>query len=287
MELDTKKPKGLLMNPHAPHSISPIGLIRSIKTNRSLILSLIKRDVMSRYRGSIMGLLWSFLNPVFMLVVYTFVFSVVFKARWIGGSDSKVEFAIVLFIGLLVFNLFSEVVSRAPSLILSNANYVKKVIFPLEILPFVALGSALFHMIVSLSVWLIFYLIFFGLPGLYALQLPFILIPLILNIIGLTWILSSLSVYLRDLGQIVSVLITVLMFASPIFYPVAVLPLEFQNYMLLNPLTFIVEETRNVMIWGKYLDWSSWIIQLLISFVLAWVGYAWFQKIRKGFADVI
>ncbi len=275
------------MNPHAPHSISPIALIRSIKTNRSLILSLIKRDVMSRYRGSIMGLLWSFLNPVFMLVVYTFVFSVVFKARWIGGSDSKVEFAIVLFTGLLVFNLFSEVVNRAPSLILSNANYVKKVIFPLEILPFVALGSALFHMVVSLFVWLIFYLIFFGLPGLYALQLPFILIPLILNIIGLTWILSSLSVYLRDLGQLVSVLITVLMFASPIFYPVAVLPLEFQNYMLLNPLTFIVEETRNVMIWGKYLDWSSWIVQLLISFVLAWVGYAWFQKIRKGFADVI
>jgi lipopolysaccharide transport system permease protein len=222
-----------------------------------------------------------------MLVVYTFVFSVVFKARWMGGSDSKVEFAIVLFTGLLVFNLFSDVINRAPSLILSNANYVKKVIFPLEILPFVALGSAIFHMIVSLFVWLIFYLIFFGLPELYALQLPFILIPLVLNIIGLTWILSSLSVYLRDLGQIVSVFITILMFASPIFYPVAALPLEFQSFMLLNPLTFIVEETRNVMIWGKYLDWSKWFIQILISLTSAWVGFAWFQKTRKGFADVI
>ena len=149
------------MNPHAPQSVQPIALITSIYRNRNLILDLIKREVVGRYKGSAMGLLWSFFNPVLMLIIYTFMFSVVFKARWIGGSDSKVEFALILFTGLLMFNLFSEVINRAPSLILNNTNYVKKVIFPLEILPVVTLGAATFHMLVSLVVWLIFFMIYF------------------------------------------------------------------------------------------------------------------------------
>ena len=275
------------VNPHAVRSISPVTLVKSLRENRSLIFSLIKREVVGRYRGSAMGILWSFFNPVLMLAVYTFVFSVVFKARWAGGSDSKTEFALVLFAGLIVFNLFSECINRAPSLILNNANYVKKVIFPLEILPVVALGSAMFHFFISLIVWVVFYLLFFGLPDFFIFDLFLVILPLALVIVGLSWILASLGVYLRDVSQIIGVVTTVLMFLSPIFYPVVSLPEEYRPFMELNPITFVVEQARDVMIWSKDLDWSGWAFQMLFSTLVAWLGFAWFQKTRKGFADVL
>ena len=281
------KSSKLRMNPHGPQSINPAVLIVSLYKNRILIYSLIKRDVIGRYRGSVMGLLWSFFNPILMLTVYTFVFSVVFKARWQGGTGSKVEFALVLFAGLLVFNLFSEVINRAPTLILSNVNYVKKVIFPLEILPVVAFGTAAFHMLISLIVWLIFSLIFFASPALSILQLPLVLLPIVIIILGLTWLLASMGVYLRDVTQIVGVTTTMLMFLSPIFYPITALPEEYRSFMLMNPLTFVVEQTRDVMIWGRGIRWTEWSIQMLISMAVAWLGFAWFQKTRKGFADVL
>jgi lipopolysaccharide transport system permease protein len=275
------------MNPHATRSVSPLVLLRSVNANRSLIYNLVKRDVVGRYRGSVMGLLWSFFNPVLMLAVYTFVFSVVFKARWTGGSDSKTEFALVLFAGLMVFNLFSECVNRAPSLILSNANYVKKVIFPLEILPIVVFGSSAFHFMISLFVWLIFYLAFFGVPPVTIIQLPLVMVPLVLMTLGFAWLLASLGVYLRDVAQIIAVLTTVLMFLSPIFYPMAALPEEYQFFMQISPLTNVIEQAREVMIWGKGIDWLGWFGQLLMSAMVAWLGFAWFQKTRKGFADVL
>lgn len=275
------------MNPHAPQSVQPLEMVMSIFKNRSLILDLIKREVLGRYKGSIMGLLWSFLSPVFLLIVYTFMFSIVFKARWPGGSDSKVEFALILFTGLLVFNLFSDAINRAPGLILNNANYVKKIIFPLEILPVVTLGAAVFHMLVSLLVWLIFFLLFFSLPSWTALQVVLILVPLLFMTLGLTWLLASLGVYLRDVGQIIGLVTSVLMFLSPVFYPMTAVPERFRNIMHINPLTYFVEETRNVMIWGKSLDWFQWSYWTAISIFIAWLGFAWFQKTRKGFADVL
>lgn len=275
------------MNPHAARSISPFALVSSLKTHRSLIYNLAKREVIGRYRGSVMGLLWSFFNPVLMLAVYTFVFSVIFQARWASGSDSKTEFALVLFAGLMVYNLFSECLNRSPSLVLSNVNYVKKVVFPLEILPVVAMGSAAFHLLISLLVWLIFYLIFFGVPQATIVWLPVILIPFFLMILGLSWFLASIGVYLRDVAQIIGVMTTALLFLSPIFYPITVLPEKYQLIMHFSPLTFIVEQARDVMIWGKGMDWSTWTIYLLLAAVIAWLGFAWFQKTRKGFADVL
>lgn len=275
------------MNPHAPQSVKPQALVASIYRNRCLIVDLIKREVVGRYKGSTLGLLWSFLSPILMLAVYTFLFSVVFKARWLGGSDSKLEFALVLFSGLLMFNLFAEVINRAPGLILNNANYVKKVIFPLEILPVITLGAAAFHMLVSLAVWLIFFLIFFGVPSWTALLVILIFVPLVLMTLGLAWLLASLGVYLRDVGQVIGFVTTVLMFLSPIFYPVAALPEKFRAIMYLNPLTYIVEDTRNVMIWGGSLDWFHWMSWTALSMLIAWLGFAWFQKTRRGFADVL
>ncbi len=275
------------MNPHLAPSSSPLALLRSLVRNRALVVSLVRREVVGRYRGSAMGLLWSFFNPVLMLGVYTFVFSVVFKARWSGGSDSRTEFALVLFAGLMVYNLFAECVNRAPGLVLANVNYVKKVVFPLEILPVVALGSAAFHLLISLGVWLLFYLLFFGVPGWTALLLPLVLAPLALVTLGISWFLASLGVYLRDVSQVVGVVTTVLMFMSPIFYPISALPEAFRPLMQASPLTLVVEQTRDVLIWRKPLDPTTWIAQVAVAALVAWLGYLWFQRTRKGFADVV
>lgn len=234
-----------------------------------------------------MGLFWSFFNPILMLAVYTFVFSVVFKARWNVNSTSKTEFALVLFAGLLIFNIFSECVTRAPGLILGNVNYVKKVVFPLEILPVIAFGASFFHFLISLSVWLFFYFIFFGLPSVYFFELPLVMMPLFLLALGLSWFLSSLGVYVRDIGQIIGVTMTVLMFLTPIFYPLSSLPPEYQDVMQLNPMTFIVEQARDLMMWEKPMNWSLWAVWMVVSSVIASLGFAWFQKTRKGFADVL
>jgi lipopolysaccharide transport system permease protein len=262
-------------------------MIGSFWRNRKLIKTLVRREVVGRYRGSIMGMMWSFLNPVLMLAVYTFVFSVVFKARWSVGSDSKTEFALVLFAGLLVFNLFAECVNRSPTLILSNTNYVKKVVFPLEILPWVTLGTALFHMSISFIVWLIFYVIFFGQPQITVLLLPLILLPLILITMGLSWMLASLGVYLRDVSQIIGIMITTLMFLSPIFYPLSSLPVQYQRILYLNPLTPTIEQAREALIWGHAPDFMNLGLYTLVGAIITWVGFAWFQKTRKGFADVL
>ena len=265
----------------------PIVLLKSLIINYRLIVGLVGRDISGRYRGSIFGLLWSFFYPILMLVVYTFVFSVVFKAKWSSDSSSKTEFALILFAGLILFNLFSECIGRAPNLIVGNVNYVKKVIFPIEILPVVAMGAALFHLLISLLVWLIAYFAFFGIPYFTILQLPLVVLPLMLTVLGLSWLLASLGVYLRDVAQIVGVIVTVLMFMSPLFYPVTALPENFQQWMMLNPLTFVVEQARDVMFWGKSIEWVAWSKQTAIAVVVAWLGFAWFQKTRKGFADVL
>ena len=268
-------------------STSARSLVKSLWHHRNLIMTMTKREVIGRYRGSVLGILWSFFNPVFMLAVYTFVFSVVFQARWTGGSESKLEFALILFSGLLVYALFAECINRAPSIILSNANYVKKVVFPLEILPAVALLTAAFHLLVSFLVWLLFYIIFFGFPKLTIILFPLVLIPLMFFTFGVSLALASLGVFLRDISQIVTVLTTALLFLSPIFFPVSALPEQFQTLLHLNPLTPVIEATRGVLIFGKLPALDLWAAQLIISSLIAWLGYVCFQKMRKGFADVI
>lgn len=268
-------------------SASPVEMCASLWRNRELIKASAKRDVLGRYRGSALGLLWSFFNPLFMLAVYTFVFSVVFKARWNAGSDSKTEFALLLFAGLIVFNLFAECINRAPGVIISNVNYVKKVVFPLEILPVVALMSALFHGLINLGVWFLAYLVFFGLPHVTMLYLPLVIIPMLMFIMGLSWFFSSLGVYLRDVSQFVLLITTVLMFLTPIFYPVTALPEQYRFFLYINPLTVAVEQARDVMFFGKCPAFYELGILWLGGGGGAWLGFAWFQKTRKGFSDVL
>jgi homopolymeric O-antigen transport system permease protein len=275
------------MNPHRAYPTSIIELFASQWRHRQLIIQLTKRDVIGRYRGSVMGLAWSFFNPLLMLAIYTFVFSVVFKARWGVGGEGKVNFAIILFVGLIVYGLFAECINRAPSLIVSNVNYVKKVVFPLEILPSVAIGSALFHASISLVVLLAAQLLINQRLPWTVVVFPIILLPLLLVTVGLAWLLSALGVFVRDIAQTTSILTTVLMFLSPLFYPVSALPPSYQLWLHLNPLTFMIEQSRNVLIFGNTPNWIGWGIALAASMLISAGGFWWFQKTRKGFADVL
>ncbi len=259
----------------------------SLWRNRNLIKAFSNREAIGRYRGSFFGLLWSFLNPLFMLAVFTFVFSAIFQARWGGGSGSKTEFAMLLFAGLLMFNLFAECINRAPGLILGNVNYVKKVMFPLEILPFVGLLSALFHTLISIAVWLLAYTVFFGMPHTTVLLMPLVLLPFCLFLMGFSWALASLGVFLRDVSQFIGLLTTALMFLSPIFYPASAFPENYRYILYLNPLTTVVEQARDVLFWGKTPDFFMLAVYYLVTLGIAWLGFAWFQKTRKGFADVL
>lgn len=268
--------------------VSPGEMVASLWRNRGLVLALSRREVIGRYRGSLMGMAWSFFNPVLMLAIYTFVFSEVFKARWGNGANAnKVDFAIILFVGLIIHGLFAECINRAPGLILANINYVKKVIFPLEILPWVALGSALFHTFISMLVLLLAQLIFTQHLVWTVLLFPFILLPLVFATMGFAWFLAGIGVYVRDIGQITGMLTTVLLFLSPVFYPVSALPARYQTWIQINPLTFIIEEGRNTLIFGKIPDIMHWAIMLIMSILIAWTGFIWFQKTRRGFADVL
>jgi lipopolysaccharide transport system permease protein len=222
-----------------------------------------------------------------MLAIYTFVFGIVLQVRWGQEIGNQAEFALILFAGLIVHSLFAECVNRAPGLILSNVNYVKKVVFPLEILPWVAMGSALFHLTMSIGVLLLFYVSVYHAFPWTIVTLPLVLLPLTLLTMGLAWFLASCGVFLRDVGQTVGLLTTALLFMSPVLYPVSSVPEFFRIYLFLNPLTFIIEQTRAVLLWGRMPNWGGLGVYLVCSLVVAWLGLLWFQKTRRGFADVL
>jgi lipopolysaccharide transport system permease protein len=263
-------------------------MFTSLWHNRQLIIQMTRREIAIRYRGSWIGLAWSFVNPALMLLVYTFVFSVVFKARWgIDPNESRVDFAIILFAGMIVFGLFGDMLNRAPGLIISNINYVKKVVFPLEILPWVSLGSMLFHSIISLIVLLLTQLFIKGNLPWTLVFFPLVLAPLILASLGIAWFLASIGVFVRDIGHITGVITTVLMFTSAVFYPIENLPEAYQPWLRLNPLVLIITESRKVLVFGNQPDWLVLGLTLILGFMIASGGFWWFQKTRKGFADVI
>ncbi|RUX75751.1 ABC transporter permease [Mesorhizobium sp. M7A.F.Ca.US.006.04.2.1] len=257
-----------------------------------LSVSLIRREVVGRYRGSALGLLWSLLNPLFMLAVYTFVFGVVMKSRWTmpdqqSATHSTGEFAVVLFCGLIVFQFFAEVISLSPSLIVGNANYVKKIVFPIQILPVVASGAALFHAAVSLLVLLAFaYIVFGGIPATVILA-PVVFAPLIVLVLGMAWILASIGVYFRDMSQIVTPLVTATMFLSPVFFQRTSLPTWLQPWLSLNPLAIPVESFRDVVLFGVQPNWAALGNYSMVAIATAFFGYQFFQKTRRGFADVL
>jgi len=276
------------MNPHHAHPTSFVAMLRSATVNRQLIGQLIRRDVIGRYRGSVMGIAWSFLNPLLMLVIYTAVFSGIFKTRWPGvANDTMTAFAVILFVGLIVHGLFAECVTRAPGLVLANPNYVKKVIFPLEILPFVSLGSALFHSLISLCVLLVAQLAVNGTLPWTVVLLPIVILPLVFTTLGIAWFLAALGVFVRDISQITTLIVSIAMFLSPVFYPVSQLPARLQRWIYLNPLTYPIEDARGALIFGRTPSPTHLMVAMAGGIVVAQIGFWWFQRTRKGFADVI
>lgn len=267
--------------------VSPTSILRLTVRYRTLILRLARREVEARYRGSLLGIFWSVLTPLLMVAAYSFVFSVIFQPRWQVPPGANANFVLLLYSGLLVFNLFAECVSRAPGLVLENTSYVKKVVFPLEILPLVAMVSALVNFSIGFCVMMVLYILMLGLPPLTIVFLPIVVLPVILFTLGFTWMLAALGVFLRDLRHFVAVLVTVLLFLGPIFYPVAAVPETIRFVLYLNPLTPALEMSKDVLFWGLLPDFWFLASTILASWALAWLGYLCFARLRPGFADVV
>lgn len=276
------------MNPHAAHSISPLQLWRSLVQHRNLIIQMSKREIIGRYKGSLLGVFWSFVTPLLMLVVFTFVFGEIFQSKWPGSkATGGLDFAVPLFAGFLIYTFFAECISRAPGLITGNVNYVKKVVFPLEILAVTSLLAAIFHLLAAYII-LITLILFSGWELTWSmLLLPVIFLPFMFLVIGFSWGLAALGVYLRDISHIIGPILTAMMFLSPVFYSLESVSQKFLFIYYLNPLTLIIEESRSVLLYGNMPNLSLLAIYTIISLTIFWLGYSFFQKTRKGFADVL
>ena len=265
----------------------PLYIPGSIVEHRFVIGQLAKRAILGRYRGTVLGLLWSLVTPLLLLAVYTFVFGTILQVRWVSQSGGNAEFAAILFSGMLVHGILAECLTQASTLIVANPQYVKKVVFPLEALPWVTVISAFFQGVISTGI-LLAYLFFVqgGIPWT-AVLFPIPLFILAFVCIAAGWLISATAVYLKDIAQMMGLLSTVLFFMAPILYPKTALPVEFQNLLYLNPLTYIIEQFRAVVLWGELPNWNGLALYGIASVAVAWMSLAWFQKTRKGFADVL
>ena len=263
-----------------------ISSFRMVCLNSGLIRQLARREILERYKGSMFGLLWSFFNPLLMLLVYLFVFSFVFKMRWQGASGHA-QFGTVMFSGLILHALLAECLTRAPGLITNNAQFVKKVVFPLEVFSVVSVVAALFHFSVSLVILVVAHLLFSHQFHWTIIFAPIVIAPLALVGLGLSYLISSTTVFIRDLSQIIGVLVTVLLFLSPIFYPLEAVPAQVRPLMYLNPLTIPILEFRNLVIWGNFPNLFTLGLYTLIALGIFYLGWWWFQRTKKVFADVL
>jgi len=259
----------------------------NFKSTIKLTLDLAKREIASRYKGSLLGYLWAVFTPLLLLLVYTFVFGSVFKSKWVGFDTTKGDFAIVLFIGMLTFNIFADSVSRSPWLITGNANFVKKVIFPVVILPVVNMCSALFNFVMGMIPWFILTCLYHGLPPATIFLIPIYILPVVFIGLGGSWFISALGVYFRDVGQFIGVMVMLLMFSSPVFYPVSAVPEKFRIIFEINPIASTIEMVREISVFGTIPPAKEFVIPFLISLFITFLGYAFFQKSKKGFADVL
>lgn len=266
---------------------SPLALVRSLWRNRHLLLQLVRRDVASRYRGSFAGLLWSLALPCAMLGIYVVVFGYIFvPARAVGQGGPDLLFSLTLFSGLLIHGLLAECLTRAPTAILAQPSYVKKVVFPLELLPLTVVGTAAVQFVIGSSVLIGALIIVRGL-SISALLWPLAWLPLLALSAGVAFIVSALTVYLRDLAQFTGFMATLLLFMSPIFYPLASAPAAIQKGLIFNPLTIPIETSRELLISGQFPASGPWFAHLFGCLLVLWLGWWLFQRMRRGFADVI
>jgi lipopolysaccharide transport system permease protein len=272
----------------SPGGLSPLTLVRRLRAHRYLLRQLVRKNVASAYQGSMGGIGWILIRPLLMLAIFTFVFGGVYRARFFQGTgDASIEFGLILFVGLTIFNVLAETLSNAAGLIVGNANFVKKVVFPLDVLVVAQLGSSLVQMGTSAVVIVVARLFFQPAVGAAALSIPFVLLPFLMLTLGVSWFLASLGVFIRDLQQVVPLFVTMLMFLSPLFYPVSAVPVALRSTLRLNPLTFPVESARNALFLNQWPDPRGLFVYFGVSTILMWLGWVWFEKTKKGFADVL
>lgn len=262
-------------------------LLHAITMHRDLVVRLAAREFEQRFRGSALGLVWAVLTPLLTACVFTFVFSSVFAARWGQKSTGTFDFVILFMLGMAVHSIFAEVVSRSPTLMINNASYVTKVVFPLELLSVVGLATAVTNAAISIVIVLGLQLFLNGTVHPTSALLPVVLVPYLAFVLAVSLILAALGVYLRDLSHLVGLLVTITLFLSPVFYPIEAVPEAFRTWMWLNPLTFIIEQARAVTFLGVWPEWEGLAIYLACSMVLLWFAYWLFQRLRVGFADVL
>jgi lipopolysaccharide transport system permease protein len=268
--------------------LNPFSIFASAWQHRDLVFRMARREVETRYKGSLLGIVWSFLVPLMMVGVYTFVFSTIFKgAHFDLPPGHKAPFFMIVFAGMICMNLFCECIARAPGLMLGNVSYIKKVLFPLEILPVVVLISELFNVLVSSFILMVIYFFVIGTPPFTVLLLPIIIFPLFIMVLGLVWFISALGVYLRDMRQLITVLLGMMAFVSPLLYPLSQIPPRLLRIVYFNPLTVPLEQVRHALFWGAPPDWRIWAGYLAGAWLIAWVGLLWFTHAQRGFADVV
>lgn len=256
--------------------------------NYDLFAQSLIREVVQKYRGSYLGILWNFILPLVMLVVYSFIFGVIFQARWDQQrTDSRAEFALILFVGITLYNVFSETVSASPTLIICNSNYVKKVIYPLEILSMTSIGASLVQLFFNLIIILVGKAIIIKQFDIMVLLFPIVLIPLLFLTLGISWILSGVGVFVRDMRQAATIIVLIFGYITPVFYPLSSVPEGFRGLMYLNPMTSIVDNARRVLIYNEFPKWDQYCITFVISYLVMWIGFYFFRKVKPNFSDAI
>lgn len=259
----------------------------TLKQHLFLLWHLTLREAFGRYRGSLFGVGWVVITPIIMLLIYTFVFSVVFQVRWGGTESSRIEFALNLYAGLLLHGLLADTLTRSPALFRNHVNFVKKVVFPLWILPLVNLCSSLIHALIGFAILLLANFVVNDSVQPTLVMLPLVLLPFLTLLAGVGWLLSAVGIYLRDISQVMPLVSVAALFLAPVFYPISMLPEPYQGLLYLNPLTTIVEQTRQVLLQGAMAD-----AQVLIIFgcaALAFGVFGWwvFRRLQRGFADAL
>lgn len=263
---------------------SPFRISSDVWRHRYLLGQLIKRDVLLRYRGAMFGVLWIFLSPLLLLAIFAFVFGQVFQARW-PQQESGLPFWLPLYSGLITFNLFAETISRAPTSVRGYPSFVKKIIFPVQILPLVPLGAALVHGAFNFLVLLAALAWTGGLHG-QVLLLPLLMLPVLLLASGISWFVAAWGVFIKDMTQIVPMFVQILMFLSPVFYPASAVPPELRPLYDYNPLGAVIEASR-ALVGGQPVEWGAWGVTLVVSLAAAILGHAFFQHAREEFADAL
>jgi lipopolysaccharide transport system permease protein len=263
------------------------GMFRRAWKHRHLLSLLIERNVEASFRGSVLGKLWTALVPLLRLAVYTLVLGFILRVKWPGHGNTPLETALLYFVGLTFYDFFMEAISTAPSLMHDNVNYVKKVVFPLEILPCAMLGAALVRLGVTSTILLIFFLVIRGVPPLATLAVPLVVAPFALIVLGAVWFLSALGAYVRDLRQLMGVVALMMMYLSPIFFPLAMIPERARPFFYANPLAFMIESTRAALFSAEWPNWAGLALYSAIALLFAAAGYRWFLRVKPGFADVV